>query len=111
MVSRIQQVILAALAVLILAADDQIGFRFGERLEGVVVLKLRFASQHVQPHALDARGGAGEVCLDQRLVQSHGLKDLRAAIALQGADAHLGEGLQQPLVDGLDEVLLRVVRR
>ena len=107
---RIQQVILAALAVLIVAADDQLGFRLGERLEGVGVLDQRLARQHVQAHALDARSGAGEVRVDQRLIQPNGLEDLRAAIALQGADAHLREGLQQALVDGLDEVLLGMIR-
>jgi hypothetical protein len=55
---RIEQVILAALTVLIVAADDQFGLRLGERLEGIRVLHLRFARQHVQAHALDARGGA-----------------------------------------------------
>ena len=105
---RIEQVILAALAVLILAADDQIGLRLRERLEGVGMLHLRLAGQHVQADALDARGGAGEVGVDQRFVQAHCLKDLRAAIALQSADAHLREGLQQALVDGLDEVLLGI---
>ena len=108
---RIEQVILAALAILIMAANDQFGLRFGERLEGVGVLELRFARQHVEAHALDARSGAGEVGVDQRLVQADGLKDLRAAIALQRADAHLREGLQQALVDGLDEVLLGVICR
>ena len=58
---RIEQVILAALAVLIMAADDQLGLGFGERLEGVGVLHLRFAGQHIQADAFDARGGAGEV--------------------------------------------------
>ena len=77
---RIQQVILAALAVLIVAADDQLGFRLGQRLEGVVVLDQRLARQHVQPHALDARGGAGKVCVHQRLVQPHGLEDLRRVV-------------------------------
>ena len=43
--------------------------------------------------------------VDQLLVQTDGLKDLRAAIALQGRDAHLREGLQQAFVDGLDVVL------
>ncbi len=105
---RIQQVILAALAVLIMTAYDQIGLRFGERLEGVGVLELRLAGQHLEPHALDARGGAGEVGLDQGLVQADGFKHLRAAIALQCADAHFGEGLQQALVNGLDEVLLGI---
>ena len=106
---RIEQVIFAALAVLILAADDELGFRIGERLEGVGVLHLRFAGEHVEADAFDARGGAGEVGLDERLVEADSLKDLRAAIALQRADAHLGEGLEQALVDGLDEVLLGVL--
>ena len=44
--------------------------------------------------------GAGEVLLDQALVQPDGFEHLRAAIALQRRDAHLGEGLQQALVDG-----------
>ena len=105
---RVDEVILAALAILILAADHQVGFRFGERLERVGMLHLRFAREYVEPDALDARCGAGEVGFDQRLVEAHRLKYLRAAIALQRADAHFGEGLEQALVDGLDEVLLCV---
>ena len=111
MVSGLSRWILAAFAVLILAADDEIGFRISERLEGVGVLHLRFAGEHVEADALDARGGAGEVVVDERLIEADGFKDLRAAIALQRADAHLGEGLEQALVDGLDEVLLGLVRR
>ena len=53
--------------------------------------------------------GAGEVGLDQFFVQADGFEDLRAAIALQRADAHLREGLQQALVDGLDEILVGVI--
>ena len=45
---RIQQVILAAFAILVVAADDQVGFRLGERLEGVGVLELGLARQHVE---------------------------------------------------------------
>ncbi len=43
------------------------------------------------------------------MIQSNRLKDLRAAIALQRADAHLREGFQQPLVDRLDKVLFGVI--
>ena len=106
---RIEEVIFAALAVLILAANDEVGFGVSEGLEGVGVLHLRFASEHVEADAFDARGGAGEVALDERPVEADGLKDLGAAIALQGADAHLGEGLEQALLDGLDEVLFAVL--
>ena len=108
---RIQQVILAAFAVLVLPAHHQVRLRIGQRLECVGVLHLRFARQHVQPDALHARRSPREVRVHQRLVQAHRLKHLRAAIALQRADAHLREGLQQALVDGLDEVLLRVLGR
>jgi hypothetical protein len=64
---RIEQVILAALAVLIVAADNEVGFGIGERLEGVGVLELGFAGEHVEADAFNARGGAGEVGIDQRL--------------------------------------------
>ena len=93
--SRIEQVILAAFAVLIVTADDQFRFRFGQRLEGVGVLHLRFAGEHVEPDAFNARCGAREVGLDEIVVETDRFEHLRAAIALQGADAHLGEGLQQ----------------
>ena len=106
---RIEQVIFAALAVLILAAHDQLGFRIRERLEGVGMLHLRFASKHAEADALDARRGAGEVGLNKRFVQAHCFEDLRATITLQSTDAHLRKGLQQSLVDGLDEVLFGVL--
>ena len=38
------------------------------------------------------------------LAESDGFEDLRAAVALQGGDAHLAEGLQESLVDALDVV-------
>ena len=93
----IEQVILAAHTVLIIAAHGQFGIVAGDGPEGQRVLHLRFAGQHVEAHAFDAGGGAGEVLIDQRFVQPDGFEDLRAAIALQGGDAHLGEGLQQAL--------------
>ena len=102
---RIQQVVFAAFAVLVLAADHEIGFGVGERLEGVGVFHLRFASEHFKVDAFDARSRAGEVALDERLAKADRLKDLGSAIALQRADAHLGEGLKQTFFDGLNEVL------
>ncbi len=43
-----------------------------------------------QPDALDRRGGAGEVLVDEAAMQADGVEDLRAAIGLVGRDAHLG---------------------
>ena len=71
---RIEQVILAVLAVLIMAADHEFGLGIGERLEGVGVLHLRFARQHVEPDAFDARCGAGEVGFDQSLDSARRLR-------------------------------------
>ena len=104
---RIEQMILAAHAVLIAAADLQLGIGFRQRLESVVVLHLGFARQHIQADAFDARRGAGEISLDQRFVQADGFEHLRAAIALQRGDAHLREDLQQSFVDGLLVILQR----
>ena len=53
----IEQVVLTALAVLIMAANDEVGFGIGEGLESVGVLELGFAGEHVEAHAFDARGG------------------------------------------------------
>src|ERR1035437_7905258 len=101
---RIIQVVLAARAELIVAAHRQFGIELGLRRERVLVLENGFLGEHFEPHALDPAGGAGEVLIDQALAESDGFEDLRAAIALQGGDAHLAERLQQSLVDALDEV-------
>ena len=64
-------------------------------------LVLGFACQNIQAHSFDARGCAGEIPVDQVMVEADGFEDLRAAIALQRRDAHLRDDLEQPLVDGL----------
>ena len=53
----------------------------------------------------DARGGAGEVGVDQLALQADRLEDLRAAVGLDRRDAHLGDRLQQAFADRLDHVL------
>src|SRR5208337_3382033 len=75
------------------------------------MLHLRFAGEYAEADALNARRGAREIGFNKRLVQAHCFEHLRTAIALQGADAHLRESLQQSLVDGLDEVLFGILRR
>ena len=54
----------------------------------------------------DAGGGPGEVAVDELLVQADGLEYLRAAVALECRDAHLGHDLDDALEDGLDVVFL-----
>jgi hypothetical protein len=43
--------------------------------------------------------------VDHVLPQAEGLEHLRAAVALDGGDAHLGHDLDDALGGGLDEVL------
>src|ERR1035437_9647848 len=90
---RIRQMILAALAILILPADNQFGFRLSKWLECIGVLDLRLSRQYAEPHAFNARSRSRKVGIDERLIQSHCLKYLGAAITLQCADAHLRESL------------------
>ena len=52
--------------------------------------------------AADAAGGAWEALVDDALVEAEGLKDLRALVGLQRADAHLGHDLEDADADGLD---------
>ena len=108
---RIQQMMLAADAVLIAAADSQLRLEAAGRVESVLVLHLRFARKHLQPHAFHARCGSGEIFSHQRPVKPNGLEYLRPAIALQGRDAHLGGSLQQAFVDGLGVILQRRFKR
>jgi phosphoribosylformylglycinamidine (FGAM) synthase-like enzyme len=52
----------------------------------------------------------GEVFFDEACRKPNRVEDLRAAIGLIGADAHLGHHLHHALADRLDEVLLHLIR-
>ena len=54
----------------------------------------------------DAGGRPREVAVNELLMKADGLEYLRAAVALEGRDAHLGHDLHDALEDGLDVVLL-----
>ena len=104
---RIQQMVFAVRAVLVIAAEIELGFGIGDRTERALVFHLRFARQYVQADAFDAGSRARKVAIDHRLVQADRFERLRAAIALQGRDAHLRENFQQPFVDRLFVILER----
>ena len=67
-----------------------------------------FVGDDVDADAADARGRPREVLVDERLVEADGFEDLRAAVALQRRDAHLGHHLQDALVERVDVVLDRL---
>ena len=105
---RIQQVIFAADAVLIVAADCEFGLGFGQRLEGVLVLHLRFARQHIEADAFDARCGAGEVVSRPAPCSGRWLRTPARRDSSAGSRCPSSRSLQQALVDGLDVVLQRM---
>ncbi len=63
-----------------------------------------------QSDALDGARRAGEILVDERLLQADRLEDLRAAVRLVRRDAHLRHHLVEALADRLDVVLLRFLR-
>ena len=70
---------------------------------------LDFAGNDIHADAFDARGRPREIFVDDRLLEADGFKDLRAAIALDGGDAHLGNHLDDALDSGLHEILAGVL--
>ncbi len=106
---RVEQMILAVVAPLVLAAgieDVAVDLAVGE---GVLVAHLDFARDDVEADAVDARGGPGEVFVDDGRMQADGFENLRAAVALDGGDAHLGDDLDHALDGGLDVILAGVL--
>src|ERR1035437_2222947 len=89
---RVEQVEFAVAAPLVLATgvkSRRVGIdrAIGKRL---AVAGQRLFGQHVQADTFDARHRPGEVPVNDGVVQPDGLENLRATIALDGGDAHLG---------------------
>ncbi len=72
---------------------------------GAGVALQRLLGELGQADSADPRGGAGEVAVDQLAREADGLEDLRAAVGLDRGDPHLGDRLEQPFADRLDDVL------
>ncbi len=72
---------------------------------GEPVQAHRFAGDLLEPDALDHRGRAREILVDELRVQPDRFEDLRAAIGLVGRNAHLRHHLEQALADRLDVAL------
>ena len=70
-----------------------------------------FVGDHVDADATDPRGGPREVLIDEGAIETDGFEDLRAAVALQRRDAHLGHHLQDAFVQRVDVVGDRLIVR
>ena len=73
--------------------------------ECLFVTRARFVRNGVDADAADSRGRPGKVAIHERFLETDGFENLRAAIALQSGDAHLGHHLEHALVERLDVIL------
>ena len=103
----IEQMELAVRAPLIQTADRQRMPVDAAIREGRLVTHEHFLRDHVHADAADTRRRPREVLVDDVLTQAHRFEHLRAAIALDRGDAHLGHDLDDALGRGLDQVLAR----
>ena len=104
---RVVQMVLAGAPPLVVAAGGQLVMRGDGPL---VRIRHAVAAGHllgdlVQSDAADLRGGAGEVPVDDGLVQADRLEQLGAAVAHDGGDAHLAHDLEHAGRQCIGEVL------
>ena len=100
---RVEQVVLAFAAPLVLAAGLEGAVRpllLTERV-GAGVATADLFGHLVQADAAQAADRAGEVLVDQIGTEADRLEDLGAGVGRHGRDAHLGHHLEDPLADRL----------
>ena len=108
---RVEQVVLTVAPPLILATPLKVGvLNFSIRVR-IVMAFAYFRFDNVKADTPDAGSGKREIFINECLVQSYRLEDLRAAIRLDRRDTHLRHYFNQALVDGLDVVLHRRIER
>src|SRR5690606_25071719 len=96
---RVEQVVLTVPAPMVLAAPVQ-HINNGSTVfrVGMAVTQQHFTSDGIKPHTLYAGCGPGKVFVDNVLVKPDRFEDLRSLVALDSADAHLGDDLEDCLV-------------
>ena len=94
---RVEQVVLPTLAPLVLAAGVEAAAVRLELRVGGAVAHAGLGGDDVEADPLDAGVGPGEVAVDHLLPDADRLEDLRAAVRLEGRDAHFRHHLHDPL--------------
>ena len=77
---------------------------------GPILAHLHFPGHDLDSDAADAGRRSGEVLVDEVLVEAEGFEDLGAVVALDGADAHLADDLDDAFGDCLAVLLLGQLR-
>ena len=89
---------------------DRVGIGGVEFREGALVARDGLVGDLLVADAAERRRGAFEALLDDLVADAQCLEDVRAAVAEQRADAHLGHDLQQAGLDGGLVILFRLRR-
>ncbi len=107
----VEQVRLPLAAPLVLPPDVECAVGGREPVDGVrrAVPPRDLLGDGVHVDAAQLAGRPGEVAVDERLRETHGLEDLRAGVGGDGGDAHLAHHLQDALAERLHEVLDRLL--
>ncbi len=87
---------------LVLAAEIEFERTGFERLEGGAVPRDRLARDHVEIAAGDPRGRAGEIAVDDGMIEPDGLELLGELVAAERGNAHFRDRLEDSLLDGRD---------
>ena len=99
----------AFLAPFVLPADIQLIAVDLPIWERVVMAHPNFFGDLLQANAAYARRRAGEVFVNDILIQSNRLEDLRTRVTLHGGNTHLREDFDDAFRHGLDVVIDRFV--
>src|SRR6185295_533397 len=83
---RVEEVVLAVVPPLVLAAGIEVAQAHAGGAEGGPVPRRGLARDHVDVDATEARRRPGEVFVDDALVEADGFEDLGPAVALDGGD-------------------------
>src|ERR1700692_3469687 len=87
---RIEQVLFAFAPVAILTTPFKRLFTDSAIRESLLLFHPDLFGYNIKADSTNSRRCPGEVAIDKILIETDGLEHLRAAIALNGRDAHLG---------------------
>ena len=62
-------------------------------------------------NAAERRGCTAQAAVDHVVVEADGIEEMRAAIAVHDGDAHLRHDLREAQIEGLEHVLLALLRK
>src|SRR6202158_4968094 len=100
----VEQVIFAFTPVAILPPSIECRLTDWSIREGSLLPRPHFFGNDIEADTAEPRRRPGKVAIDEILIEADRFEYLRAAITLNGRDAHLGNNFHHAFVDGPDEI-------